>query len=95
MPVTALELMVFLVCFVRFPNVIFRFYFVHYYSNMHASMSFFLRLAIHPSIHSSSIHLITTFLPFFLIYLQDIQKMRLRLGLQRVDSLTMSFSHPK
>ena len=51
-------------------------------------------LAIHPSIHSSSIHS-TTYLPFFLIYLPGLQKMRLWLGLQRIDSLTVTFSHPK
>ena len=54
----------------------------------------FLRLAIHPSIISSSIHFATN-LPFVLIFLQDMKKMRLWLGLQRIDSLTMSFSHPK
>ena len=53
-------------------DVIFRFYFVHYYSNMHACR-FFFRLAIYPSIHSSSIHF-ATYLPFFVIYLRDIQK---------------------
>ena len=74
-------------------DVIFRFYFVHYYSNMHACR-FFFRLAIYPSIHSSSIHF-ATYLPFFVIYLRDIQKKRLWLGLQRIDSLTVSFSHPK
>ena len=38
-----------------FFNVIFRFHFVHYHSNMHACTFFFLldeRLVIHPPIHS-------------------------------------------
>ena len=52
------------------------------------------RLAIHPSIHSSSIHF-TTYRPFCPIYLQDMKKLRLWLGSQRIDSLTVSFSHPK
>ena len=62
------------------------------FSNMHACLFFFacfFFLAIHPSIHSSSIHF-TTYLPFFLIYLRGLQKMRLWLGLQRIDSLTVS-----
>ena len=57
----------------------FLFLFVHYHFNMHACMFFFLkeRLVIyassHPFIHFS------TYLPFYLIYLQDIRKMRLLL----------------
>ena len=78
------ELMVFFVCFdwFSFLMLFFLFLFVHYHSNMHACMHacfFFFkeRLVIHPSslpfIHFS------TYLPFYLIYLQDMRKMRLLL----------------
>ena len=52
----AMELMVFFCLFwLFFFNVIFRFHFVYYHSNMHACTFFFLleeRLVIHPPIHS-------------------------------------------
>ena len=50
--------------------------------------------SILPSIHSSSIHY-TTYLPFHLIYKLDMSKMRLWQGMQRIDLLSVIFSHPK
>ena len=82
----ATELTVFFVCFDRFSLLMLFFLFlsVHYHSNMHACMHvffFFLffeeRLVIHPSSHPF-IHF-STYLPFYLIYLQDMRKMRLLL----------------
>ena len=55
--------------------------FVHYQSNMHACRHVFFfskeRLVIHPCSHPF-IHF-STYLPFYLIYLQDMRKMRLLL----------------
>ena len=84
-------LFLFVLTFFFFSNVIFRFHFVHYHSNMHACTFFFFLLderlvihpSIHPSIHSSPIHY-TTYLPFYLIYKQDLSKMRLWLGTQMI-----------
>ena len=68
---------------------------------MHACTFFFFfdeRLVIHLAIHSFVVHNYTTYLPFYLIYMQDMCKMRLWLGTHadtRIDSLTVIFSYPK
>ena len=73
---------------VLFFNAIFRFHFVHYHpwSNMHACTFFFFffdeRLVIHPATHSFVVHNYTTYLTFYLIYMQDMCNMRLWLGTQ-------------
>ena len=56
----------------------FLFVFVHYHSNMHACRQVFFfkeRLVIHPCSHPFIYF--STYLPFYLLYLQDMRKMRL------------------
>ena len=77
--------MVFFVCFDWFSFLMsfFLFLLVHYHSNIHAWIHVFFffffkeRLVNHPSSHPF-IHF-STYLPFYLIYLQDMRKMRLLL----------------
>ena len=80
----ATELTVFFVCFdwFSFLMLFFLFLSVHYHSNMHACMHacffFFLRKISYPSIQPSILHF-STYLPLYLIYLQEMRKMRLLL----------------
>ena len=78
----AAEFMAFFACFDWFSSVMlfFLFLFVHYHYNMHACRHIFFlkeRLVIHPCSHPF-IHF-SAYLPFYLIYLQDMRKMRLLL----------------
>ena len=80
----AAELIAFFVCLDWFSFVMLfsLFLFVQYHSNMHACMHvFFKRNVSHPSFHlaTHSFTLPPIYLNFYLIYLQDMRKMRLLL----------------
>ena len=86
-----------LVLFLMLSSAFILFIIILLYACMNARFIFFWKKdqsSILPSIHSSSIHY-TTYLPFYLIYKLDMTtKMRLWQGMQRIDLLSVIFSHP-